>query len=60
MVYIDWRNSQPPGALEDRVRRLEVRVTALTEALHVLAQKLENLPANGPDGTHAAEAARQA
>jgi hypothetical protein len=57
MVYIGWRNSESPGALEERVHRLEVRVTALTEALRVLAQGLEDLPA---DGKHAAEAARQA
>ena len=60
MVFIDWRNRQSPGALEDRVHRLEVRVAALTEALRALAQKLDDLPANGPDGNHAAEAARQA
>lgn len=60
MVFIDWRNRQPPGVLEDRVHRLEVRVTALTEALRVLAQRLEDLPADRPDGEHAAEAARQA
>jgi len=60
MVFIDWRNRQPPGVLEDRVHTLEVRVAALTEALRVLAQKLEDLPAAGPEGSHAAEAARQA
>jgi len=60
MVYIGWRNSESPGALEDRVHRLEVRVTALTEALRVLAQGLEDLPGDGPDAKHAAEAARQA
>jgi len=60
MVFIGWRNSQSPGALEDRVRRLEVRVSALTEALRVLAHGLEHLPAAGPEGQHAAEAARQA
>jgi len=60
MVYIGWRNSQAPGALEDRVHRLEVRVSALTEALRVLAHGLEDLPATGPEGKHAAEAARQA
>ncbi len=60
MVFIDWRNRQPPGVLEDRMHRLEVRVAALTEALRVLAQRLEDLPADTPDGTHEAEAARQA
>jgi len=60
MVFIDWRNRQPPGVMEDRVHRLEVRVAALTEALRVLTQKLEDLPANEPDGKHAAEAARRA
>jgi len=60
MVFIDWRNRQPPGVLEDRVYRLEVRVAALTEALRVLAQRLEDRPANGPDGEHTPEAARQA
>ena len=44
MVFIDWRNRQPPGVLEDRVHRLEVRVAALTEALRVLAQRLEDRP----------------
>jgi hypothetical protein len=60
MVFIDWRNRQPPGVLEDRVRRLEVRVAALTEALRVLAQRLEDLPADTPDGKYEAQAARQA
>ena len=60
MVYIDWRNTQPPGVMEDRVHRLEVRVAALTEAVRVLAQKLEDLPANEPDVKHTAGAARQA
>ena len=60
MVFIDWRNTQPPGVLEDRVHRLEVRVSALTEALRVLEHRLEDLPAAGPEGSHAAEAARQA
>ena len=60
MVYIDWRNTQSQAALEDRVHRLEVRVSALTEALRALAHRLEDLPAAGPEGSHAAEAARQA
>jgi hypothetical protein len=60
VVFIDWRNRQPPGVLEDRVHRLEVRVAALTEALRVLAQRLEDLPADTADGKHEAEAARQA
>jgi hypothetical protein len=60
MVYIGWRNRESPAALEDRVHRLEVRVTSLTEALRVLAHGLQDLPTTGPEGAHAAEAARQA
>lgn len=58
--YIDWSNREPQAALEDRVHRLEVRVSALAEALRVLAHGLEDLPTTRPEGKHAAEAARQA
>lgn len=58
--YIGWHNSQPQEALEDRVHRLEGRVTALTEAVRVLVHGLEELPTTEPGGGRAAAAARQA
>jgi hypothetical protein len=59
-MYINWRSRQSLAVLEDRVYRLEARVTALTEALGVLAHGLEDLPAAEPESRRAAEAARQA
>jgi hypothetical protein len=58
-------NVQPPvreslAALGERMLVLEDRVTALAEALRVLAHGLEDLPAAEPGGRRAAEAARQA
>ena len=46
--------------LEDRVRELEDQVTALTEAVRLLAHGLEDLPTSEPRGKQAAEAARRA
>jgi hypothetical protein len=54
------RNRQSPSSLDQRVLVLESRVTALTEALRVLAHGLEDLPAAEPGERRAAEAARQA
>lgn len=51
---------ESPAALDQRVLVLENRVTALAEALRVLAHGLEDLPAAEPGGRRAAEAARQA
>jgi len=48
------------AAVDERVLVLEDRVAALTEALRVLAHGLEDIPAAGPGGRRAAEAARQA
>ena len=48
------------AALDQRVLVLEDRVTALAEALRVLAHGLEDLPAAEPGGRRASEAARQA
>ena len=47
-------------ALQERVRRLEERVAALTEALQVLVGGLEDRPTAEPGGRPAAEAARRA
>lgn len=58
--YIDWRNRQSPAVLKDRVDVLEGRVTALTEAVRLLAYGLEDLPTTEPGGTRAADAARRA
>ncbi len=57
---IGWHDQQSSAVLEDRVHRLEVRVTALTEVIRVLAHGLEDLPAGDPGRSRAAEAARQA
>ncbi len=54
------RNQEPQATLDGRVLALEDRVTALAEALRVLAHGLEDLPADEPGGRRAAEAARQA
>jgi len=58
--YIGWRNAESPAALEDRVHRLEGRVTALTEAVRILARGLADLPTAEPGGSSAAAAAQQA
>lgn len=47
-------------ALEERVRVLENRVTALSEVIRVLAHGLEGLPTAEPGQRPAAEAARRA
>jgi hypothetical protein len=57
---IGWRNAESPAAIEYRMHKLEDRMTALTEAVRVLARGLENLPATEPGGKRAAEAARRA
>ena len=54
------RPHQESLALDQRVLVLEDRVTALTEALRVLAHGLEDFPAAEPGERRAAEAARQA
>jgi hypothetical protein len=54
------RHQEPQATLDRRVLALENRVTALAEALRVLAHGLEDLPAAEPGGRQAAEAARQA
>lgn len=54
------RHQEPQATLDRRVLALEDRVTALAEALRVLAHGFENLPAAEPGGGRAAEAARQA
>jgi hypothetical protein len=53
-------DQEPQATLDRRVLALEDRVTALAEALRVLAHGLEDLPATEPGGGRAAEAARQA
>jgi hypothetical protein len=50
----------PAIALQERLRTLEVRVAALTEALQVLTRGLEDLPTAEPGGRPAAKAARTA
>ena len=54
------RDRKSLAALDERVLVLEDRVTALAEALRVLAHGLEDLPTTEPAGWRAAEAARQA
>jgi len=54
------RQDSPAEALERRVRALEERLTALTDAVRVLAHGLEDAPVAGRAGRPAAEAARQA
>lgn len=48
------------AALEKRVRVLEGRLTAVADAIRVLAHGLEDLPIAGPGGRPTAEAARRA
>jgi hypothetical protein len=50
----------PTAALEERLHRLEDRVTALAEAVRVLAHGLEDLPTSEPGQRPAADAARRA
>jgi len=47
-------------ALEERVHVLEGRVTAIADAVRILAHGLEGRPTNGPGRTPAADAARRA
>jgi hypothetical protein len=47
-------------ALEERVRILENRVTALSDVIRILAHGLEDLPTAEPGQRPAAEAARRA
>jgi len=49
-----------PASLEGRVHALEERVTALSDAVRLLARGLEDIPASGPGQGQAAEAARRA
>ena len=49
-------DQEPQATLDRRVLALEDRVTALAEALRVLAHGLEDLPAAEPGGRRAAEA----
>ena len=49
-----------PAALEGRVHILEERVTALADAIRVLARGLEDIPIIEPGPGRAADAARQA
>lgn len=58
-MHVSWR-SRRSAIPEDRVRVLEDRVTAVTEAVRVLAHGLEGLPADEPVGKQAADAARLA
>jgi hypothetical protein len=48
------------AALEERVHVLEERLTAVADAIRVLAHGLEDLPVAEPGGRPAAEAARRA
>ena len=50
----------PVAALEERVHVLEGRLTAVTDAIRVLAHGLQDLPSAEPGGRPAAEAARRA
>ena len=50
----------PAIALQERVRLLEARVAALTEALQVLIRGVEGVPTAEPGGRPAAQAARRA
>ena len=58
-MRISWRSGRS-SVLEGRVRLLEDRVTAVTEAVRVLADGLEGLPADEVEGKQAADAARLA
>jgi hypothetical protein len=59
--HIGQHHQQPPVTeLEERLHMLEGRVTALADAVRVLAHGLEDLPTAGPGGNRAAEAARRA
>jgi hypothetical protein len=51
---------EPLAPWGERVLALEDRVTAIEEALRVLAHGLEDLPTAEPQGQRVAEAARQA
>jgi hypothetical protein len=53
------RNPEPPvAALAERVRALEERLTAVTDAVRTLAHGLQDAPMAEPGGRPAAEAAR--
>jgi hypothetical protein len=55
------RNPEMPvAALQERVRVLEERVTAVAEAARLLAHGLEDLPTANPGDRSTAEAARRA
>jgi hypothetical protein len=58
--HVSRRVWESPAAVEERVHALEGRVTALAEAVRVLARGLEDLPTSEPGGSRAAKAARQA
>ncbi|HUY49392.1 MAG TPA: hypothetical protein VMV92_27320 [Streptosporangiaceae bacterium] len=61
IMQIGQRNPElPVAALEERVHVLEERLTAVADAIRVLAHGLEDLPIAEPGGRPAAEAARRA
>ena len=47
------------AVLEERIRRLEAQLSALTDAVEVLARGLEDGPMAEPRDRHAEEAARR-
>ena len=65
LACMDTSADSPPAAngttdLTERVRRLEEQLTALTEAVEVLARGLESSPMAEPPNHHIEEAARRA
>ena len=54
------RHRPSPAALEERMQALEAHMTALADAVRVLAHGLEDLPTTEPGQRPAAEAARRA
>ena len=60
MKEVAESESSALAAVERRLRRLETRVDALTEAVEVLARGLEGSPIAEPDNHPAREAARRA
>jgi len=58
--HIDRHPRGSPAAADERVHAFEGPVTALAEAVRVLAHGLEDLPTTEPGGRRATQAARQA
>ncbi len=58
--HLSRRTRESPAVVEQRVHVLEGRVTALADAVRILAHGLEDLPTSEPGGSRAAKAARQA